>query len=42
MINFSQAITELETLDIDTELDSHEKLTNWTTHNNNINALRRS
>ena len=32
-------ITELETLDVDTELDSHEKLTNWTTHNNKINAL---
>jgi DNA repair exonuclease SbcCD ATPase subunit len=35
------AIDELEHLDIETELDSHEKLSNWTEHNNAILALRK-
>ena len=35
------AIDELEHLDIETELDSHEKLSNWTDHNNAILALRK-
>jgi len=34
-------ITELEHLDIDTELDSHEKLSNWSKHNNAIMALKK-
>jgi len=34
-------ITELEHLDIDTELESHEKLSNWTQHNNAILALKK-
>jgi len=34
-------ITELEHLDIDTELDSHEKLSNWSQHNNAILALKK-
>ena len=36
-----QAIDELEHLDIDTELDSHEKLQNWNEHNNAILALKK-
>ena len=35
------AIDELEHLDIETELDAHEKLANWTEHNNAILALRK-
>ena len=35
------AIEELEKLDIETELDLHEKLANWTEHNNAILALRK-
>jgi DNA repair exonuclease SbcCD ATPase subunit len=35
------AIEELEKLDIETELDAHEKLSNWTEHNNSILALRK-
>jgi len=35
------AIEELEKLDIDAELDAHEKLANWTEHNNSILALRK-
>ena len=34
-------ITELEKLNIDIELESHEKLSNWTQHNNAILALRK-
>jgi DNA repair exonuclease SbcCD ATPase subunit len=34
-------IEELERLDIDKELDAHEKLSNWTQHNNTITALRK-
>ena len=36
-----QAIDELEHLDIDVELDSHEKLSNWSQHNNAIMALKK-
>jgi len=35
------AIDQLEHLDIDAELESHEKLTNWTQHNNSILALKK-
>ena len=35
------AIIELEKLDIDTELDAHEKLTNWTELNNRITSLNK-
>ena len=36
-----QGITELEKLDIEIELESHEKLSNWTQHNNAIMALKK-
>ena len=36
-----KAIDELEHLDIDAELDAHEKLSNWTEHNNAISALKK-
>ena len=36
-----QGIDELEHLDIDSELDSHEKLQNWSEHNNAILALKK-
>jgi len=36
-----RAIAELEHLDIETELDNHEKLSNWTEHNNAILALNK-
>ena len=36
-----KAIDELEHLDIDSELESHEKLQNWTEHNNAILALKK-
>ena len=35
------AIDELEHLDIDSELNAHEKLTHWNEHNNAILALRK-
>ena len=35
------AIEELEELDIDVELTAHEKLSNWTEHNNSILALKK-
>ena len=35
------AIEELEKLDIEAELDAHEKLANWTEHNNSILALKK-
>jgi len=38
---FKAAIAELERLDIDAELDAHEKLANWTDHNNKITSLRK-
>ena len=34
-------IEELEKLDIEFELDAHEKLANWTEHNNKITSLRK-
>ena len=37
----ASAIEELEKLDIEAELESHEKLANWTEHNNAILALRK-
>ena len=37
----ANAIDELEHLDIEAELESHEKLANWTQHNNSILALRK-
>jgi len=39
--NLSNAIEELEKLDIEAELDAHEKLANWTEHNNAILALKK-
>ena len=39
--NLTSAIEELEKLDIDKELDSHEKLANWNEHNNSILALKK-
>ena len=35
------AIEELEKLDIDTELEAHDKLTNWTELNNRITSLNK-
>ena len=40
-IKLKEAIDELEHLDIEKELELHEKLTNWTEHNNAILALRK-
>ena len=37
----ASAIDELEHLDIDAELDSHEKLQHWNDHNNAISALKK-
>ena len=37
----SKGIEDLEKLDIDTELEAHEKLSNWTELNNKINALNK-
>ena len=39
--NLRNAIDELEHLDIETELELHEKLANWTEHNNTILALKK-
>ena len=39
--NLLSAIDELEHLNIDIELESHEKLSNWNEHNNAILALRK-
>ena len=36
-----KGIEELEHLDINAELESHEKLSNWNEHNNSILALRK-
>ena len=36
-----KGIDELEHLDIDSELDAHEKLTNWNEHHNAILALKK-
>jgi len=40
-MRLQEAINELEHLDIDSELESHEKLQNWNEHNNAILALRK-
>ena len=40
-IKLKEAIDELEHLDIDFELESHEKLQNWNEHNNAILALKK-
>jgi DNA repair exonuclease SbcCD ATPase subunit len=37
----ANAIDQLEHLDIESELESHEKLANWTEHNNKITSLRK-
>ena len=37
----SAGIDELEKLDIEVELDAHEKLANWNEHNNKITSLRK-
>ncbi len=37
----NNAIIELEKLDIDTELEAHDKLTNWTELNNRITSLNK-
>jgi len=37
----ASAIDELEHLDIDAEVDSHDRLSNWTEHNNAILALKK-
>ena len=37
----ANAIDQLEHLDIETELELHEKLSNWTEHNNKITSLRK-
>ena len=37
----TSAIEQLEKLDIDKELDSHDKLANWTKHNNAISSLKK-
>ena len=39
--NLSNGIDELEHLDIDSELEAHEKLASWTGHNNTIMALKK-
>ncbi len=41
VIKLKEGITELEHLDIESELDLHEKLSNWTEHNNAILALKK-
>ena len=41
VIKLKEAIDELEHLDIDSELDAHEKLQNWNEHNNAILALKK-
>ena len=38
---FKSAINELEQLDINKELDAHEKLTNWIEHNNRLTSLNK-
>ena len=39
--SLASAIEELEKLNIEAELESHEKLSNWTEHNNAILALKK-
>jgi chromosome segregation ATPase len=40
-VKLQQGITELEKLDINVELEAHDKLANWTQHNNAILALKK-
>jgi DNA repair exonuclease SbcCD ATPase subunit len=40
-VKLQEAIRQLEQLDIDTELEAHEKLANWTKHNSAILALNK-
>ena len=41
VMKLKEGIAELEHLDIESELDLHEKLSNWTEHNNAILALKK-
>jgi DNA repair exonuclease SbcCD ATPase subunit len=41
ILKFETAIEELEKLDIEVELDAHEKLINWTELNNRITSLNK-
>ena len=41
VLKLKEAIDELEHLDIERELEAHEKLQNWTEHNNAILALKK-
>ena len=41
VMKLKEGIDELEHLDIDSELDAHEKLQNWNEHNNAILALKK-
>ena len=41
VMKLKQGIDELEHLDIEVELEAHEKLQSWNEHNNAINALRK-
>ena len=41
VMKLKEGIAELEHLDIENELDLHEKLSNWTEHNNAILALKK-
>ena len=41
VLKLKEAIDELEHLDIEKELEAHEKLQNWTERNNSILALRK-
>ena len=40
-VKLREGIDELEHLDIEKELESHETLSNWTQHNNAISALKK-
>ena len=41
VVKLDKAIEELEKLDIEAELDAHDKLTNWTELNNRITSLNK-
>jgi len=41
LAKLQQGLDELEHLDIEAELEAHEKLSNWTEHNNAITALKK-
>jgi len=40
-MKLQEAVSELEHLDIDSELDAHEKLANWNEHNNAVSSLKK-